>query len=64
MSSSKWRPVGNRFPDSHVLTVAIETPKSLAIFLSGILLFSRQLRNAVAKLARMSQWEFDLVATA
>src|ERR1039458_9757804 len=64
MSISKWRPVGNRVPDSHELTVAIETPKSWAIVFSGTLFFSRQLRNAVAKLARMSQWRFDFGATA
>jgi hypothetical protein len=33
----------------------METPKSLAIFLSGILFFRRQLLKAVAKLARMSK---------
>ena len=58
-SNSKCRPVGNRFPDSHLLTVPIETPRSLATCFSGIFDLSRQLRNAVAKLPRMSQWSFD-----
>jgi hypothetical protein len=62
-SISKWRPVGNRFPDSHKLTVPIETPKSEAIVLSWTLFLSRQLWNAVAKLARMSQRDFVPLAT-
>jgi hypothetical protein len=43
--------------------VETDRPKSLAIFLRGMLFFSRQLRNAVAKLVRMSQWNFDFGAT-
>ena len=41
-----------------------ERPMSLAICLSGRRFFTRQLRNAVAKLARMSHWNFDFLATA
>ena len=44
--------------------MAIETPKSVATRLRGTLFFSRQLRNAVAKLPRISQWSFDSWATA
>ena len=44
--------------------VATATPKSLATFFSGILFFSRQLRKAVAKLARMSHWNFAFWTTA
>ena len=54
-SNSKLQPVGNRSPDSHVLTVEMETPKSLAIVLSVMLFFRRQLLKAIAKLARTSQ---------
>ena len=52
--SKFWLP-GNRWPRSHELTVEIETPKSRASRLSGILSFRRQVLNAVAKLARTSQ---------
>jgi hypothetical protein len=48
-------PPGNRSPDSHELTVEMETPNSRAILLSGILFFRRQALKAVAKLARTSQ---------
>ena len=44
--------------------VATDTPKSLAIFFRGMLFFCRHELNAVAKLARMSQWEFGFGATA
>jgi hypothetical protein len=47
-----------------MLMVEMETPRSLEIFFSGMLFFSRQLRKAVAKLARMSQREFGFWATA
>lgn len=63
-SISKLSPPGNRLPNSHALTVETETPKSLAIFLSGILFFRRQALKAVAKLARTSQWKCGSRATA
>jgi hypothetical protein len=63
-STSKWAAVGKRLPDSHVLSVGTETPKSLESCLSGILCFRRQLLKAVAKLVRMSQRNFDVLATA
>ena len=50
-------------PISQELMVATDSPRSLAIFFRGILLFLRHALNAVAKLARMSQWEFDFVGT-
>jgi len=56
-------PVGNRSPSSQELTVATASPKSLAIFFSGILFFTRQLWKAVAKLARMSHLNFGFLAT-
>ncbi len=63
-SISKWRPVGNRFPNSQELTVETATLKSLATFLSGRLFFRRQLLKAVAKLARMSHWNAGTRGTA
>ena len=44
--------------------VATERPNSLATFFSGMRFFRRQLRNAVAKLARMSQCGFVSGGTA
>src|ERR1017187_3079472 len=40
-----------------------ETPKCLAMFLSGILCFRRQSLKAVAKLAWTSQWNFGFLGT-
>jgi hypothetical protein len=54
-NNSKLLPVGNRFPNSHALTVDTETLRSWAIFLRGILRFSRHAVKAHAKLARTSQ---------
>ena len=56
--------MGNRSPNSHELTVETARPKSLATFFNGMLFSTRQLRNAVAKLARMSQREFGFWTTA
>ena len=59
---SKWRPVGNRFPASQVLTVTTATPKSLATCLRGDVLFQSPVAERSCKAGADVAVEFSLLS--